>query len=107
MANNLKKIPEPLAIYLFDLTVFLNKINRICKIKYITDKLEYIKSLSEQTGSGNEKKAYVYSEKFTKIFEELLPELKNIKCDNYFLNEKTDLIARTYMLKEYFHDLEE
>ncbi|NOZ34816.1 MAG: hypothetical protein GXO80_05920 [Chlorobi bacterium] len=101
--ETIKEIIGRITVYKLDISLFINDLVKVSDNKselfFIKQKTEELTTLIDLifTEESIDKKIN-YTEKLILTADFLLTELKELKCDDKFLNEKTDLIAKTFMI---------
>jgi len=105
MENNFKNFSESIKIYLFEIENFINSLSEFesnsSLIKNIRKQTEKLSKLHKELSNSDIKNSKPCLKNIEIIADTLLNELKKLKCSDLFLNEKTDLTAKTYMIWEH------
>ncbi len=107
--HNFNILFETITVYLFDLQNFIKSVNNDLSDNKlhiaIIEKAELLKNLSKSLSAENPKDKASFLKEIRKLSDEILSNLKCLKCDDIFLNEKTDLIVRTFSIWQHAGDL--
>ncbi len=101
--QTIKEIIGRITVYKLDINLFINDLSKVSdsqsELFLIKQKAEELTTLIDliQTEENIDKKIND-SEKLILTADFLLTKLKELKCNDKFLNEKTDLIAKTFMI---------
>lgn len=109
MNEKLHLLSERIILYIFDLESFIKSI----EIKNhnpefyqtISEKIKDLSISANELVRKNSRNKTIFLKNIQETSDLLLTNLKNLKCPDDFINEKADLLARTFIIWEHSGNL--
>lgn len=104
LPENFKILSDTITVYLFDLMNFIKYLEsdnyNIKSLQIIKPETKKLQNFSEELFTKKTPPNIQLLKQITDSFDLILSELKVLKCADELLNEKSDLLVRTFIIRE-------